>query len=477
MKNIKYILGVLAIAFTLQSCESLLEQENPNSVSEEQGVSTLIGTEKIVRSFYASLPTNLEMYNQALITDELVYPAATNANQGGGRGQYSWEFGPGTTTDRDDIAGLYRGYYYVITNTNIVINNVDLLNPQTAADKTLQQLYKAEAFGMRAYSHYMLLRNFSPKYSPAEKGVIYKTTTDQYEKGSRLNMQASYAKVLEDLNYAISIFPASVPAAHGGTYKNNRLTKEALYGIKAKIALDMGNYDEALTSSNLAIGTRALVTTQAELTALWNDSNDYQEVIFKRSNIDGAGSAPGGLWYYATTGQTQWNASQTLLTKYTSTDFRRTLFLTAGGAQIPGKYLLPWQQKIKSGAGIADAKLIRTADLVLIKAEAYARKNDLANALIEYTKVRTARSAGATVAFTSQQDAFDKILDERARELVYEGSRLNDLKRFDKTVSRIAADSRPTYPTLTMTDKNKLTLPIPQKEIFANPNIEQNTGW
>ncbi|MDM1062706.1 RagB/SusD family nutrient uptake outer membrane protein [Empedobacter falsenii] len=477
MKNIKYILGILAIAFTLQSCESLLDQENPNNVSEEQGVSTLIGTEKIVRSFYSNLPTNLEMYNQALITDEVVYPAATNANQGGGRGQYSWEFGPGTTTDRDDIAGLYRGYYYVITNTNIVITNIDKLTPQTDLDKSLQQLYKAEAYGMRAYSHYMLVRNFSPKYNPSAMGVVYKETTDQYEKGARLSMQETYTKILADLDYAISIFPVTIPATHGGTYKNNRLTKQALYGIKSKIALDLGNYDDVISLVNQSIGTRTLVSSQADLVSLWNDSNDFQEVIFKRSNIDGAGSAPGGLWYYANTGQTQWNASQTLMTKYSTTDFRRSLFLTSGGAQLPGKYLLPWQQKIKASAGVADAKLIRTADLILIKAEAYARKGDLTNALIEYAKVRTARNAGTSPAFASQTDALDKILDERARELVYEGSRLNDLKRFDKTVVRIAADSRPTYPTLIMNNKLKLTLPIPQKEMFANPNMKQNEGW
>lgn len=476
MKNIKYILGVLAIALSLQSCESLLDQENPNNVSQEQGASSLIGMEKIVRGFYSSLPTNLEMYNPALITDEVVYPAAENANQGGGRGQYSWEFGPGTVTDRDDIAGLYRGYYYVITNTNIVLLNIDNIVAETDAAKVSKNLYKAEALGMRAYSHYMLLRNFSPKYNANALGIVYKITDDQYEKGARLSMQESYTKILEDLDAAIKLFPTTLPSGHGGTYANNRLTLEALYGIKSKIALDLGNYDEALSYATKAIGTRTLVDNSNDLKSLWNDANDFKEVIFKRSNIDGAGSAPGGLWYYSN-GQTQWNASQTLYTKYATTDYRRSLFLTSGGALLPGKYLMPWANKIKSTFGVADAKLLRTADFILIKAEVYARKGDLANALIEYAKVRTARNAGTSPAFTSQTDALDKILDERARELVYEGSRLNDLKRFDKTVVRIAADSRPTYPTLIMNNKLKLTLPIPQKEMFANPNMKQNEGW
>ena len=142
------------------------------------------------------------------------------------------------------------------------------------------------------------------------------------------------------------------------------------------------------------------------------------------------------------------------------------------------KYLKPSFDEIKTNRGLADIKLIRTAEILLLKAEAYARKgSDLVNAFTSYKILRDARNAGESVAFTSQQDALDKILEERDRELCYEGFRLRDIKRFGKTVARDAADSRANYTNLNFTDVNKFTLPIPQAEIFSNPNIKQNTGW
>ena len=483
MKKIKYILGALALVFTLQSCEDLLEQDNPNNVTANSAVQSLSGIEKINRGFYTGLPTDLEIFNNATITDEVVFPLGDNQNQGNGRGQYSWEYSPGTVTDRDDIGGLYQAYYSVINRTNIVINNIDNVAATTAADQTLKDVLKAEAYGMRAYAHYHLLRNFAPKYNATALGVAYKTENNDNEKPARLTMAESYAKVLEDLTTAINSFPSTVPSGYGGTYGNNRLTKAALQGIRAQIALDMGNYDDAISFANAAIGTRALVSSQTELVNLWSDRNDYSEVIFKKSNIQGAGSALGQSFLYSNN-QVQWNASQTLMTKFEDTDYRKALFVDKVGnfttsGIISGKYQLPFHNGVKGIIGMGDIKLVRTADLILVLAESYARKGDLANALVNYKKVRDARNAGASTAFASQADALNKILDERARELNYEGSRINDLKRFDKTVVRIAADSRPNYPVLTLpTDQAyKLTLPIPQAEMFANENMQQNPGW
>ncbi|MDO4225558.1 MAG: RagB/SusD family nutrient uptake outer membrane protein, partial [Bergeyella zoohelcum] len=132
---------------------------------------------------------------------------------------------------------------------------------------------------------------------------------------------------------------------------------------------------------------------------------------------------------------------------------------------------------VKTIRGRADVKLIRTAEILLLRSEAYARSNDLTNAFADYKKLRDARTAGTSVAFTSQADALDKILLERDRELCYEGFRLLDIKRFGKTIVRVAEDSRPNFTTLTFTNVNKFTLPIPQAEVFANPNMQQNIGY
>ena len=70
------------------------------------------------------------------------------------------------------------------------------------------------------------------------------------------------------------------------------------------------------------------------------------------------------------------------------------------------------------------------------------------------------------------------ILQERYKELCYEGQRYFDLKRRSLPISRDLADAggQATIQTLLPTNP-KYILPIPQQETFANPNMQQNAGY
>ena len=57
------------------------------------------------------------------------------------------------------------------------------------------------------------------------------------------------------------------------------------------------------------------------------------------------------------------------------------------------------------------------------------------------------------------------ILNERRRELAFEGFRIHDIKRLQDSVSTFAYDAP------------ELVFPIPQREIVANPNLVQNEGY
>jgi len=94
-----------------------------------------------------------------------------------------------------------------------------------------------------------------------------------------------------------------------------------------------------------------------------------------------------------------------------------------------------------------------------------------------YSTLRTARNAGASASFIDQNDAIDKILEERNKEFAWEGSRFVDLKRNGKLVIRQGVDIYPVNPATTLTDINRYTFPIPTSETQANPNIQQNPGY
>jgi len=59
----------------------------------------------------------------------------------------------------------------------------------------------------------------------------------------------------------------------------------------------------------------------------------------------------------------------------------------------------------------------------------------------------------------------DDFVDERFRELGFEGDRVWTLKRLQLEVDGLPYDSP------------KLVLPIPQREIDVNSNLEQNEGY
>ena len=78
----------------------------------------------------------------------------------------------------------------------------------------------------------------------------------------------------------------------------------------------------------------------------------------------------------------------------------------------------------------------------------------------------------------------DEIKDERARELIGEGFRLWDLKRWGDPVVRAAAQDpgimiNDAALTGTVSDDIRFLWPIPKAETDANPNIagEQNPGY
>ncbi|TAG11979.1 MAG: RagB/SusD family nutrient uptake outer membrane protein, partial [Sphingobacteriia bacterium] len=127
---------------------------------------------------------------------------------------------------------------------------------------------------------------------------------------------------------------------------------------------------------------------------------------------------------------------------------------------------------------VADVKIFRTAEMVLIRAEALAETNNLVAAAADLNALRAARITGYTnVILATQADAITQIMSERFKELAFEGHRFWDLKRRNLPVERLVADA-PNAAALTLPAGSfRFLLPIPNPEILANPVIQQNPGY
>lgn len=122
--------------------------------------------------------------------------------------------------------------------------------------------------------------------------------------------------------------------------------------------------------------------------------------------------------------------------------------------------------------------IFRLSETILLRAEAKMRLNDKGGAASDINLIRTRSQCGYLV--TSADVSVDLILDERARELVYEETRWNTLLRMGGTVAvdRIKKYSYWDDPRNTLT-KNFNLWPIPQTVIDTNKDkpLAQNPGW
>jgi hypothetical protein len=67
-------------------------------------------------------------------------------------------------------------------------------------------------------------------------------------------------------------------------------------------------------------------------------------------------------------------------------------------------------------------------------------------------------------------------LQERYKELAFEGFRFWDLKRNNLSVERLSSDASAEWQTLS-SGNYRFVLPIPNSELLANPNMVQNDNY
>lgn len=134
--------------------------------------------------------------------------------------------------------------------------------------------------------------------------------------------------------------------------------------------------------------------------------------------------------------------------------------------------------------------VIRFADVLLMLAEAYNEDNQLEKAIVELNKVRNRQSTKmpglnsgpAWLQVTEKEEMFERIMKERAVELIGEGHRFSDLRRWGLAVQYLNNRQEKDFTgevrfTRKFTDRDYLW-PIPSEEIQRNPALKPNNpGW
>ena len=87
------------------------------------------------------------------------------------------------------------------------------------------------------------------------------------------------------------------------------------------------------------------------------------------------------------------------------------------------------------------------------------------------------RRAGAPALAAFNGDGLQDILNERGRELYWEGQRRTDLIRFNKYVTGYNWPFKGGVPAGRDVEPFRVLFPIPTSDLVANTNLKQNPGY
>ncbi len=463
MKYIKISIAILTAGLFFTSCSKQLDQNNPVTFSDENAYKTINDIQLGVNGAFAGYGTfTNDVYKNSLTSDEAKIGA-----DNGGSGQLAFRFQ--YHSDNAETTAGYYGYYSMIDQINRILPHIGAVTGGTIDRKNE---LKAHLLGLRALGHFGLMQAFSNNYDPNGVGVpvmTEETVGDVNGKPARNKMGEVMAQIELDLNTARSLLPETTSS----NFSDTVLNKLNIAAYQARIALYKKDYDAAITYATEVISSGLIpLASGSDYADIWTDVSS-SESLFRIRYLQS--SALGGL--YTGPGVSAIIAPSDKLTNtYDATDIRLSTFI---GTSTAGHQYVKKHGSSPRGPSIVDLKACRIAEMYLIRAEAYAKRStpDIAAGAADLNLLRANRIFGyVDENFTTAASLIDAVLQERFKELCFEGFRFYDLKRNNLPVDRDATDASPAWQTLPA-GSPLFVYPIPLDAISANPNLVQNPGY
>ncbi len=525
MKWIKLML-IVNLTFALSSCLKDLKPTNDKTASEiyvnldgyKQGLAKVYGAYALtgnqgpagngdIQGFDEGFSDFFRLFwnLQELPTDEAV-------NAWGDAGlpdfhQMNW------SSSNPFILGLYYRIFYQIALSNEFIRQTEpgLVSSRglSSTDATEIAKYQAEVRFLRAFQYWVAIDLFGNIPFADENDIP----------GSFLPQQKARADVFSYIETELKDIESLVAAPKTNEY--GRVDQAAVWALLARLYLNAQVYtgtarwDDAANYSKKVIDAGyTLIPKYSNLMVADNNVNNTEFIL--SINYDGVRTQNWGgstfLIHAAIGGSANpadfgidfgWGGNRTTTAIYNlfpDADGRK-LFYTAG--QTPeitaiskftdGVGVKKFTNKKKDGTNGSsltwtdtDVPLFRLAEMYLIYAEAAVRSGNVANAAtaigyINQLRTRAYGNASGNITgteFLTPASALKFILDERARELYWEGHRRTDLIRYGLfTSATYLWPWKGNISNGTSVDAFRSLYPIPASEISANTNLKQNTGY
>lgn len=438
-----------AVCLAGTGCQKQLDIEPTQSIDENSALSTSSGVLTALSGAYADLGAAEFFGGDTYLYSDLLADA----------GEIRWN---GT------YAGLTQIYNKSIPKNNVfvrdtwlqgyqAINDVNnVLSAINVVDAAQRDRVEGEAKFIRGSAYFELVRLFAKAYNDgnasANPGVPLVLTptrgiTDE-NKVARSSVAEVYAQAIKDLSEAEAKLPAT-----NGFYA----TKYAAAAMLARVYLQKADYTNAAAAANRVIGSGkySLATTFSGTFpySLSSQVPNTTEDVFavQVTTTQGTNDL---FTFYSPNSRGDVDIRPAHLALYEATDARKSFFVTSGSSVYTAKH----------NSRYANVRIIRLAEMYLVRAEANFRLGTSVGDT-PMNDINRIRSRAGLLPLTAAELTLNRILLERKLELAFEGQSLHDIKRLQLAVGPLPWNSP------------KLVLPIPEREIIANPNLTQNEGY
>ncbi len=460
MKNRKHTLTILILLIMAMGCEDNLELQPEQSLSPEVVISSEANLQNLLIGLYdeaahgsAETPTFEENIYGGVLNLAVEMLANSGELTFNGTFEEPAEFNEkAILTDNVNARDIWLNAYEVNNQANIILENLNIVENQATKDRM-----EGEAKFLRGLMYFDLARLFGLPYTAGQQNtqpavpIVLSTVTNasQVDSPSRNSVEDVYAQVITDLMDAYTLLPDD---------NDIFADKYAAQALLARVYLQQGNYALARDAADDVLENSGH-TLSAEFPAAFNNDGNSTEDIFawQITAQDGENDMNtfwGGNDFGGRAGNPDVSINEVHFDLYDDVDDERSTFFYETG---DGTATTKWQGEF------SNIPFIRLAEMHLIRAEANFREGTAIGLApeVELNALRARSGASPYAAGIALQD----IIDERKRELSFEGFALHDIKRLKGNVGSFAYDSP------------KLVMPVPQRETDANSNLTQNPGY
>jgi len=444
MKKRKYITTLFLLPLAVfWSCD-VLDHSPELNITDDQAFVSGSSTQAALTGAYSRLQAN-SYYGRDYVA--FGYLSADNVEWSGSFNFYQQIDANQLTADNSTVTSTWGAIYSTINSANHIIAKA-----QSVEDPAFGQAEKdrvqGEAYFIRALAYFDLAR----AWGGVPLVLDYTRSPEDGEGIGRSTLEQTYAQVLTDLELAEGLLADRVD--------RNRATRHTVYALRSRLHLYLEEWEEAEEYATRAIEHPGyeLVQSYSEFIQNKNSAESILELAYDNANRNNHNGyfLPAGLG-----GRLEWRPTKEFTDLVRDPDVggeRAVLVADDNGVTYGNLYF-------RSSTGDDPSYILRLAELYLIRAEARAQLSLTEDAADDLNAIRARAGVADTDAIT-REELLVAIENERRIEFALEGHRWFDLVRTGRAGE-----------VLGVHDTNRWLLPIPDSDLNADPDLQQNPGY